>query len=221
MTKERKYHLSLVVLILAIVFLVWDGCSKKAQLSAFKENIQQLKFGNQKFKETISKNNEKIAEQTQVILSQDDAIEQELLIINDLKKVSAQVKIVNRTMVDSIYVPFEVKVNDTILVNVESQKKFSFNDEFFGIYGSAKENGILFDSVYFVNDLTLTIGNKSKGFFKKSEPIVQVKYDNPYTTTTSMNNVIIQDELKWYDRKRNWFLMGAGIATITTLMLIP
>lgn len=220
MTKERKYRLTLVVLILAIIFLVWDGCSKKAQLSSFKENIQKLKVGNQYFKETISKNKEKIAEQKQIILSQDDAIDQELLMINDFKKVKAQVKVINRTIVDSIYVPFEVKVTDTLLVENESDKAFSFNDEFFGIYGTAKKNGILFDSVYFVNDLTLTIGNQSKGFFKKSEPIVQVKYTNPYTTTTSMNNVIIQNELKWYDRKMSWFLIGAGIASIT-MILIP
>lgn len=220
MTKERKYRLTLVVLILAIIFLVWDGCSKKAQLSSFKENIQKLKVGNQYFKETISKNKEKIAEQKQIILSQKDAIDQELLMINDFKKVKAQVKVVNKTIVDSIYVPFEVKVTDTLLVENESDKPFSFNDEFFGIYGTAKKNGILFDSVYFVNDLTLTIGNQSKGFFKKSEPIVQVKYTNPYTTTTSMNNVIIQNELKWYDRKMSWFLIGAGIASIT-MILIP
>lgn len=220
MTKERIYRLTLVVLMLAIIFLVWDGCSKEAQLSSFKENIQKLKLGNQTFKETISKKNEKIAEQKQIILSQEDAVDQELLMINDFKKVKAQVKVINRTIVDSIYVPFEVKVTDTFLVNAESDKPFSFNDEYFGIYGTAKKNGILFDSVYFVNDLTLTIGNKSKGFFKKAEPIVQVKYNNPYTTTTSMNNVVIQNELKWYDRKMNWFLIGAGLATIT-MILIP
>jgi hypothetical protein len=220
MTKERIYRLTLVVLMLAIIFLVWDGCSKEAQLSSFKENIQKLKLGNQTFKKTISKKNEKIAEQKQIILSQEDAVDQELLMINDFKKLKAQVKVINRTIVDSIYVPFEVKVTDTFLVNAESDKPFSFNDEYFGIYGTAKKNGILLDSVYFINDLTLTIGNKSKGFLKKSEPIIQVKYNNPYTTTTSMNNVIVQNDLKWYDRKMNWFLIGAGLATIT-MILIP
>lgn len=214
---ERTYHLSLVVLIVAIVFLVWDGCSKNAQLSAFKKQVSKFKCKEQIFVETLNKDKKIIAEQKQVILSQKDAVKENLLILNDFKKVESQVKLVTYTKRDSIFVPYTISKTDTIF----KYKSFQFKDEYFGIYGTAKIDGILFDSVYFKNDLTLTIGNKSKGFFKKSEPIVQVKYENPYTTTTSMNNVIIQNDLKWYDKKRTWFILGAGVASFITLFLIP
>lgn len=214
---ERTYHLSLVVLIIAIILLVWDGCSKDAQLSAFKKQVSKFKGKEQVFVQTITKDKKTIAEQSQVILSHKDAVNENLLILNDFRKVKAQVKVITQTKYDSVYVPYTITETDTIY----NYKSFGFKDDYFGIYGIAKEDGILFDSVYFQNDLTLTIGNKSKGFFRKSEPIVQVKYENPYTTTTSMNNVIIQNDLKWYDKKRTWFILGAGVASFVTLFLIP
>ena len=217
MNKLRIYNLSLVVLIVAIIFLVWDGCSKNAQLSAFKKQVSKFKTKEQVFVQKITKDKKIIAEQSQFILSQKDALSEDLLILNDFKKVDAQVKVITQTQYDSIYVPYIITQTDTIY----KYKSFCFKDEYFGIYGVAKQDGILFDSVYFKNDLTLTIGNKSNGFFRKSEPIVQVKYENPYTTTTSMNNVIIKNDLKWYDKKRTWFVLGAGVAYFVTLFLIP
>ena len=217
MNKLRIYNLSLVVLIVAIIFLVWDGCSKNAQLSAFKKQVSKFKTKEQVFVQKITKDKKIIAEQSQFILSQKDALSEDLLILNDFKKVDAQVKVITQTQYDSIYVPYIITQTDTIY----KYKSFGFKDEYFGIYGVAKQDGILFDSVYFKNDLTLTIGNKSNGFFRKSEPIVQVKYENPYTTTTSMNNVIIKNDLKWYDKKRTWFVLGAGVASFVTLFLIP
>ena len=76
-------------------------------------------------------------------------------------------------------------------------------------------------SLYFDGGLAITIGTKSAGFLKKAEPVVEVKYTNPYIKTKSMQNIIIQEDLKWYDRKRNWFGIGIGMgAFLTTFILI-
>lgn len=212
-------RLSLVVLIIVIILLVWDGCSKNAQLSAYKEQVSKLTFKEQKFVERIDKNNHKIAEQEQIIMTQKDAIDNDLLAINDFKRVESQTKIITHISRDSIFVPFVV--TDTIEVNVLNDRRFAFTDKYFGIFGTSKPNGILFDSVYFNNGLSLTIGNKSRGFFKRSEPIVQVTYDNPYSSTNSMQNVVIKNDIKWYDKKRNWLGMGIGVgAFLTTFILI-
>lgn len=215
MSIQRIYNLSLVVLFITIIFLVWDGCEKDAQLSAFKESTKILKHKEQQFKNKIDVDKKLISEQKQIILSKDEALSEELLIINGFRKVDEQVKIVTKTMFDSIYVPFFK--TDTIYLD----NSFAFTDEYFGIYGESRKDGIFFDSVFFKNDLTLTIGTKSSGFLKRPEPIVQVKHNNPYTTTSSLNNIIIKNELKWYDKKRNWFFLGATIATFTTMFLIP
>ena len=97
---KRTYHLSLVVLIIAIVFLVWDGCSKDAQLSAFKKQVSKYKGKEQIFVQTLSKDKKVIAEQSQVILSQKDAVKENLLILNDFKNIKSQVKLITNTKYD-------------------------------------------------------------------------------------------------------------------------
>ena len=50
---------------------------------------------------------------------------------------------------------------------------------------------------------------KSQGFLKKPKPIVLAKNSNPYFQTYSMQNVVIKNDLKWYDKKSTW--LGIGI----------
>ena len=71
---SKVYRLSLVVLLLAIIFLVWDGCSKDAQLSAYRNKMNKFRLKEQVFEETIDKNGKRIANQEQIILSQKDAL---------------------------------------------------------------------------------------------------------------------------------------------------
>lgn len=214
-------RLSLVVLIIVIILLVWDGCSKNAQLSVFKENVIKLKYKTDLFKETIAKNNNRIAKQEQIILNQNDAIDNGILDMNEFKNIQSQVRVETRMQIDSIFIPFETIKSDTQVVYQCSDRKFTLVTDDYGIFGLTKQAGVLLDSLYFDGGLAITIGTKSAGFLKKAKPIVEVKYTNPYITTKSIQNIIIQEDLKWYDRNRNWFGMGIGMgAFLTTLILI-
>jgi hypothetical protein len=53
--KSIILKLSVVVLTILIILLVWDGCSKKALLSAYKKQMSQLEFTNQSFEEIVNK----------------------------------------------------------------------------------------------------------------------------------------------------------------------
>jgi hypothetical protein len=207
------------VLIIAVILLVWDGCSKKAQLSAFKKEMSKLTSSEQVFKETINEQGYKIAEQDQLILSQKDAINNNLLVIKDLKKVSSQVRIKTETRVDSIFVPF-VKT-DTIKINSENfvPQRFSLTNQHYSFDGVTKIDGILLDSVSFNGGLDVTIGYKKEGFFKKAKPIVAVDYDNPYINTTSLQNIVIKEDKKWYQKNGTWFGIGIGIGVIGTFLI--
>jgi len=68
--KVKVQRLSIVVLLIAVVLLVWDGCDKDAQLSLFKKRVANLNLKAQVFNETIGKDKLRIAEQQQIILSQ-------------------------------------------------------------------------------------------------------------------------------------------------------
>ena len=209
MNNNRKnlfMRLSVVVLTIIVILLVWDGCNQKARLSAYKKQISKLTLSNQSFSERIDKNGKKIIEQDQLILSQKDAIRNNLLALNGMKKVQSQVRIQSIFKVDSIYVPY----TDTFIIEKTNYKSFGFalNNDKYSIVGKTQEGGILLDSISFNNNLNVTIGNKSQGFFRASKPIVQIQYENPYINTKSVQNIVVKNDIKWWDRKGTWLTLG-------------
>ena len=217
---SKLYNLSLVVLLVAIIFLVWDGCSKDAQLSAYKNKMNHFKLKAQVFEEKVDENGKRIAEQEQIILSQEEALNNDVLMLNDFRKVQSQVQLNTRTKIDSVYIPYEVVKTDTQVVYQCVDRKFQLITKDYSIFGNTLKDGVLLDSIYFDSKSTITIGYKSSGFLKKAQPIVEVRYDNPYMRTTAMQNVVIQEELKWYDKKKNWFGIGIGLGMVGTYLIM-
>jgi len=216
---QRKLLLSLVVFIVVILLLVWKSCSVQSQLSAYKMQMQKFELGEQKFLTTINEKGEKINEQEQLILSQKDAIAHNVLELENLKKVQSQVIVKTNTIIDSVFIPFDdswqdenqfdtIVHIDTIRQFIYVPKTFSLIDEHYSLFGNVNKSGVLIDSLRLQNSLTLTIGMKSQGFLKKPKPIVIAKNSNPYFETYSMQNVIIRNDLKWYDKKSTWFGIG-------------
>ena len=217
---QKVYKLSLVVLLVAVILLVWDGCSKDAQLALFKKRVSNLNLKAQVFNETIGKDKLRIAEQQQIILSQEDAINNGILMINDFNNIESQVRVETRTQIDSVFIPFERVKIDSQVVYQCFDRKFKLVTDEYGIFGITKQEGVLLDSLYFDGGLAITIGTKSAGFLKKAEPVVEVKYTNPYIKTKSMQNVIIQEDLKWYDKKKSWFGIGIGFGLVGTYLIM-
>lgn len=220
MNRDTFLRLSLVVLIALVILLVWDGCSKKAQLSTFQDQIAKLELGKQKFTETINDKNERIVTQDQVIMSQKNAIANNLLTIDGLKKIKSQVRIKSVIEIDSVFVPY-LDI-DTLLVKEPCNfvsKHFGLTTKHYSFMGKTKENGVLLDSVSFTNNMTITIGEKKMGLFRKSKPIVSIVNDNPFMTTQSMSNIVIKNDVKWYQKRGTWLVIGAGIGFIGALFI--
>jgi len=216
--KSIILKLSLVVLSILLILLVWDSCSKKALLRTYKKQMSQLELTNQSFEEIVNKDGKIIIEQEQLILSQKDAIQNNFLVLDKMKKVQSQVRINNVYQIDSVFIPY----TDTIIIENTKYKSFIFglNNDSYNIYGKTNEGGILIDSLSFYNNMKITIGNKSMGFFKASKPIVQIDNTNPYIKTTSVQNIVIKNELKWWDKKFTWFSIGTGLGIIGGILLI-
>ena len=209
MNSDKKtffMKLSVVVLMIIVVLLVWDGCNQKARLSAYKKQMGKLEFSNQKFTETISNDGKKIVQQEQLILSQKDAIRNNLLALDGMKRVQSQVRIKSVMQIDSVFVPY----TDTFLVEKTNYREFGFglNAEHYNIAGRTKEKGVLIDSITFRNDLRVTIGNQSRGFFRSSQPIVKIENSNPFINTKSVQNIVVKNDIKWWDKKGTWLTMG-------------
>ena len=215
-----KYRNGLIVLLLIVILLLVCGYyTSRAELSDFKGQMLKFDLKEQKYLESISEDGTFLAEQEQIILSQKDAIAHNLLEIKRLKKIKSQVIVNTITQIDSVFVPFvmDSTSNDTLTNDnyIIIPKRFALTEQWYRLNGSINKEGLLIDTLNFNNELTLTIGQKSQGLFKKSKPIVLVEYANPYVNTTSMQNIIIKDDLRFYDKKSFWYGLGvvSGIGT--------
>ena len=200
----------------------------RAELLSYEKKVSNLGLQQQTFKEKLEKDGTKIAEQEQLILTQKQAIDNDLIRIVKLRKIKSQVNVKTITKIDSVFIPFIVDstqiVHDTIFVdssitNISLPKKFRLTTEWYSLGGKVKDRGVHLDSLRLYNDMTISTGLKSQGIFKRPKPVVLVDYQNPYVSTRNLSNITIKDELKWYDRKLFWFGMGIlGGATTTFLI---
>lgn len=208
----KNKNLLLALLLIFSILMVCGWVYEKAELKEYKDQMLKFELNEQKYLEMISEDGTFLAEQEQIILSQKDAINNHLLEIKNLKKIKSQVIVNTITKVDSVFIPFvsDTTIKDTLVLDnfILVPQRFSLLDEWYSFDGTIKKGGVLLDSISFNNELSLTIGNKSMGFLKKSKPIVLVEYSNPYVSTTGMQNIIIKDDLKFYDKKGFWYGFG-------------
>ena len=166
------------------------------------------------------KRGEKIAEQEQIILSQEDAIAHNLLEIETLKKVKSQVKIRTITKIDSVFIPMidtieRIVVDTTGFALLKLPTKFGLEHEWYSLYSTISSDGMWIDSLSLFNRQVITIDLKSNGLLKKPTPTVLITNENPYVSVNSLSNVIIKNDLKWYEKKAVWGGIGfaGGLAT--------
>ena len=185
--------------VLLVLCLIAYTLTLRANLNDYKRQVKKLDLQQTEFITMVDKQGLLISEQEQIILSQKDAIEMNLLEIENLKKVNSQVSVVTQTIVDSVFIPFQ---SDTL-------KNFGLYDKWYGLSGIVENRGVKLDSIYFNNDMRITIGYKKNGWFKKPSPIVKIKNENPYSRVVNMQNVVIDNPTKWYEKKG--FLIGVGL----------
>ena len=185
--------------VLLVLCLIAYTLTLLANLNDYKRQVNKLDLQQTEFITMVDRQGLLISEQEQIILSQKDAIEMNLLEIENLKKVNSQVSVVTQTIVDSVFIPFQ---SDTL-------KNFGLYDKWYGLSGIVENRGVKLDSIYFNNDMRITIGYKKNGWFKKPSPIVKIKNENPYSRVVNMQNVVIDNPTKWYEKKG--FLIGVGL----------
>ena len=211
----------LILCIILLFILITQLLSTNAKLNEYKEQVVKFKDGEQFFIQKINDNGEKIAQQDQIILSQKDAIANNLIVIEDLKKIKSQVTIKTITQIDSIFVPIIDTVERIVfdgqgIAFLKLPTKFGIQEEWYSLYSTINDKGMWIDSLSLYNRQIITLGLKSNGFFKSPTPTVMVKNENPYVNVKSLNNVVIKNDTRFYDKKGFWYGLGVG-----TGILIP
>ena len=220
MFKKLKLHTQTNILLL-LAFFIWQTMSMNSKLQDYKNQVVKFKNGEQVFVEKLNNKGEKIAEQEQIILSQSDAIAHNLLEIETLKKINSQVQVQTITKIDSVFIPIidtveRVIYDTTGLALLKLPTKFGLNNEWYSLYSTINTDGMFIDSLSLYNKQTITFGLKSNGFLKKPTPSLVVKNENPYVNVNSMSNIVIKNDIRFYDKKGFWYGLGVG-----TGILIP
>lgn len=214
----------LLICIILLLFFMWRAYSSHVELGEYKNQIIKLKDGEQVFVEKINEQGLKIGEQDQVILSQKDAIAYNLLEISNLKKVKSQVTIRTITKIDSVYIPI-IDTIDRIVYDTSGiallklPTKFGLENEWYSLFSTINKGGLLIDSLSLFNRQTITLGLKSNGIFKSPTPTVIVQNENPYVNISSMKNVVIKDNTRFYDKKGFWFGVGIGTGILVPFLV--
>jgi len=212
-----KRYLFFTLAILFVLLLAWGGISVRKQFKHYESQMLKFELKEQVFTKQTDEQGRQIIQQEQIILTQKQAIKHGLLEIDRLSKVKSQVKIVSRTKLDSVFVPFTLTETDSIFISdtinaISVPKEFKLSDKWYSLAGTINKRGVLMDSISFVNDMRISIGYKKqkliKRVFASPIPIVDVQNENPHTEIIGLNNIVIQENKKFYNKKAFWF--GAG-----------
>lgn len=117
--------------------------------------------------------------------------------IKHLKKPKVITKVVTKTKIDTVFVPYQTFVEKEIDgdIYIKTPQPFLKIDKWYTIKGTVRNNGVFFDSLIYKNDFYIATGTQDYGFFKnlfkRNETIVTIKDNNPYTSTKSLQQTIV------------------------------
>ena len=157
----KRKTLLIVLLLLCLILLVCGWANTRTELLAFQNQISKFEFKEQGYLETINDNGNRIAEQEQIILTQEQAINNNLLEIKRLKEVNAQVVVNTITQIDSVFVPFYVDTTSIVLNDsivdmdnfIQVPQQFSLSKEWYSFGGEITKTGLLMDSLSLFGEL--------------------------------------------------------------------
>lgn len=194
----------------------------------------QLKNGTiRHIKQITTEQGDVIKVQQQNIITYKQAIaqglvERDALKDANLKSIQAQIKaqetITNLQAIIASYEPDTMIVRDTVYMEVgfaylRLPATWQYKDAWLSLRGTNTIDGVVFQpgGISMLNSPQITLAWRHKhesgfrNFFSRPDPVVLYHNPNPYATVTHMENVIIQEPPKWYQRRLPWLAVGVLI----------
>tara|TARA_R110000764_G_scaffold214212_1_gene300694 strand:+ start:198 stop:893 length:696 start_codon:yes stop_codon:yes gene_type:complete len=209
--KKKIYRVLLLVTFLFLIISMVESCEKEKENKTLLNNISSIGLDNQKFKTEIKKNGDRIYSQNQIILTQKQAIQNSLIEIKSLKSIKSKVSVITRTIIDTLFVPYNRVVVDSSSSGAKQIRNYFDYKEpkgWYSISGYSSDFGVGIDSLSIKNDFSIYIADKKLGFFKKANPEVLLINRNPYTEIIQMKNVIITVNQSFYNKNSFWAGVG-------------
>lgn len=198
----EKWITRIVVLILLCV--VWVQCENNrtslATIDALNSKISNYKLKNGQL---VSSNLSLQFDKDQLedlVISQDKELEE---IYERFSKVKTVTKTITITKIDSVDVPFEVKVpcdferSDSVI-----NKHYSFDY-------AVNQNGLKIKNLIIPDSVSIVTGIKRKWFLGKETFTIDISHSNPNIQETSLQHYEVTPKKKWY--QTNGAKMGGAV----------
>ena len=206
--KNKSVIIWVLVILLALLSIYAIGGNRKYK--QYQNQINKFALKEQAYLEEIDKNGNRLVEQEQIIMTQEQAISSGLLEIEKLKEVSSQVSVVTNTIIDTIVVSHV----DTVIQEINGSsylklpQQYTFADEYLNFKANINKVGLSIDNITIFNETTITIGKERQGLFKPLKPVVKIKNTNTYMNTMDVQNVVIENKPDLLHDKRAWGVVG-------------
>jgi len=217
------HRIVILALLIVCAILFNRSCETQKKYERVASALTIADLSNQKFESKINKQGEEIAIQNQLILSKDEALENNILELEELKKyknIKSKTTIETITKTDTVFVPYVKNVSDTVISNVPNNFFQYFNyqekDNWYSFSGKVSDIGVTMYEMDIKNKYSILIADKKLGLFKKPRPEILLTNENPYTSTISMNNVQVVYDVPFYKKEWFWFVLGSATTIYIT-----
>ena len=200
---SKSKNIMIVVLLILLATLSLYVIGGNIELQNYQNQIAKFSLKEQAYLEQIDDKGNRLVEQEQIIMSQDQAISSGLLEIDELKEINSQVSVITNTIIDTIIVSHVDTVVQEINGNsyLKLPQQYTFADEYLNFKAEINKVGLSIDNITIFNETTVTIGKERQGFFK-------IKNTNTYMNTINVQNVVIENKPDLIHDKRAWGLVG-------------
>lgn len=194
--KINKQTLIIAILIATVIFL---GLQIIKSNKIIKQQDQNQMILLQGYKFELSKKDSQSVYQQQVIVDKNSKIADLVDSLKEIKNIQSQVHIVTKTIynTDTVKIPrefhYQIDTTSYLALPFSFEKDLKWAKYKFTL---TQDFDIIRDSLYFINDFIVVMGYQKKfniNPFDKNKPIVYFRDKNPYTKTTQMQNVVIED----------------------------
>lgn len=124
-----------------------------------------------------------------LVISQDKELEE---IYKKFSEVKTVTKTVTITKIDSVDVPFEVKVP------CDFERSDSVIDKHYSFDYAVNQNGLKIKNLTIPDSVSIVTGSKRKWFLGKKTYTIDITHSNPNIQETSLQHYEVQEPKKWY-----------------------
>lgn len=232
MSKRNKISLILVsAFFLASVFLLFKECQHVSALERDAESMRN--FYETEKDQLISRDSirtHQMIDMEQNLMSEISAREILEKEFERFKEINSHVRFETVTKIETLRVEYLVPNNDILndysqYIPVDTVKKYFVqvprnvihNEQWFNFAGTIDQDHFMIDSLSFINKFDVTIGlkksDKPLAFLRKKEYTVELLSYNPYSSTSYVNNIVIDKE------KKSKFPVGFSAGALTTFLI--